>query len=170
MKPIIVENTELQFVLVGSMNNQDGIIIQSSIATADFIGVAYILYSKEPNNEDIRVDLMNLSIKHIWVDFPGKDKNYRGRRLLFCWKGPGIRLGRLPQFLLEDFRKENINLNNVVNLYLERFLENTYLIIKDRTQKNTPLANAIEEQQVTQIAWHISPVILVCQILENYQR
>jgi hypothetical protein len=160
MKQPIIVDTSLNFVLIGSILNSDGIIVQSKNTDLELVGFAHHIYrlNEEFTNDDGIISILrDEKINYMWSE---SFMQMRGRnnRFLFCWKSVQMRGESFGIFQMRRSR-------SYILKSFDRFLEDTYSELRSFMLNETNNHNINEK-----IKWNISPFLLQCYYKENLHK
>ncbi len=148
--PIRIASPDLEFVIVGPMSREDGILVSSNNLSIDLIGFANSVYSK---SEFIRSHkFIHSKDSHYYFAWSGEmiNSNYtnnqtiesRPFQILYCWKSVG-----------NNLRPLNIDKQNEVsNLFIKTGFD-IYNLLGNNKMNINELHNAV--------IWKISPLIFL---------
>ncbi len=150
IKPIILKS-ELSFLIVGHILNQDGIIIQSKDISMNLIGNANLIYRSGLTRNMQDPDSL---ISFVWSS--SRMMNQRKSKLLFIWKRKPS-LGRLDSRYLSE----------ITNLF-DKFIEDTASSFFYNLTRINNISDREFEIHSSKILWNISPLLLRCTKDSSY--
>lgn len=148
-KPIIINNSILEFVVIGPLISSDGIIIQSENAASDLIGSAYTIYY------DIKDQIHSIEgeIFYLWGGpIQIEPNSNRKSRILFCWRGATLGM----------FSSRNDVETEELEQEFNAFLDNSYSVLKKFCRTN--YQESIYDEVLYTLKWTISPFLLKAHI------
>ena len=163
MKSIII-NASIEFVLIGPAKSDDGILMQSTSASTDLIGLANKLY-----RFGIESELFNHEsdyFQFLWTDFISKTG--KKQKLLLCWIHTKYKVGQTShESRIEYFFRKNIvtksdkkSLQDTFDSFVENAYHNLSKLMEGQVsqEKHFEIIN-------DQLLWHISPLLLECHYM-----
>ena len=159
MKPIIIDSS-IEFVLVGPIRSNDGILLQSLGASSDLIGIANLLYR---SNQEKEISAETDYFRFLWGDI--LSKSGRKQKILLCWFTRRIAFSQSKE---ENAIEYYLNISEVIKLQkrdiyktFNAFIEDAYSILYNLVEGET-YQGILYDVAKSQLQWYISPLLLSC--------
>lgn len=163
MKSIVI-NASIEFVLIGPAKSGDGILMQSTHASTDLIGLANRVYRLGQEHKNFS-DKSNY-FQFLWADFISKTG--KKQKLLLCWiNNRYISSQTGPENAIELYiernpliKSERMSLQDTFDSFVEDAYHNLSKLMEGQVsaEKHYEIIN-------DQLLWHISPLLLGCHYM-----
>lgn len=155
----IIFNSNIEFAIVGPLDFDEGIIIQSKNVGIDLIGIANRIYryDREFLTWGIGLPILNkLGVNYIKSTQTIKTSGRREAHLIFCWRYEN-KESNASSFGNNNKKWLKNNHPDLMKFELDKFIENTYSILVDLVH-----GNEITELEENTLKWNISTILLQC--------
>lgn len=163
MKQSVKIESSIEFMLIGHIAGNDGIIIQSNKLSIENIGMANVVYrSGGEALKDIDNMINGTKFNYIWSS--QLKLNSRESKLLFCWEIND----KAYHIRTKKGARKTIDKDSYFHILLRDFIENSHQALRELVGYEDYRHRTIEAYRDF-LSWRISPLLFKCAIdLENY--